>query len=106
MLPGEYYLTKQEEEITTVLGSCVSVCIKDLNQCVGGMNHYIYPKLDEGVKSTGLPKSCFGNYAIQLLIDEYLAQGSKLENIEIKLFGGGAIISDQGRIGEENYIIC
>ena len=41
--PGEYYVTRNEEIISTVLGSCVSACIRDVRTGVGGMNHFMLP---------------------------------------------------------------
>ena len=41
--PGEYYVTKKDEIIATVLGSCISVCIKDEKNQIAGMNHFMLP---------------------------------------------------------------
>ena len=41
ILPGEYYVTPHDEIITTVLGSCVSACIRDPMTGIGGMNHFM-----------------------------------------------------------------
>ena len=43
ILPGEYYVTQENELITTVLGSCVSACIRDREMGIGGMNHFMLP---------------------------------------------------------------
>ena len=40
ILPGEYYVTQDNELVSTVLGSCVSACIRDVQYGVGGMNHF------------------------------------------------------------------
>lgn len=44
ILPGEYYVTTENELITTVLGSCISACIRDKESGVGGMNHFMLPE--------------------------------------------------------------
>ena len=44
ILAGEYYVTHCEEMITTVLGSCISVCIRDKAIHIGGMNHFMLPE--------------------------------------------------------------
>lgn len=44
VLPGEYYVSRQEELIATVLGSCVSACIRDRRRGIGGMNHFMLPE--------------------------------------------------------------
>ena len=44
--PGEYYVTPREMMIVTVLGSCVSACIRDRQRGIGGMNHFMLPTED------------------------------------------------------------
>ena len=43
ILPGEYYCTGRDMLIVTVLGSCVSACIRDCVSGIGGMNHFMLP---------------------------------------------------------------
>ena len=44
ILPGEYYVTRSSEGISTTLGSCISACIRDRVQGIGGMNHFMLPE--------------------------------------------------------------
>jgi chemotaxis receptor (MCP) glutamine deamidase CheD len=44
ILAGEYYVTHCQEMITTVLGSCISACIRDKVANIGGMNHFMLPE--------------------------------------------------------------
>ena len=44
ILPGEYYVTRAAEAVTTVLGSCISACIRDPQLGCGGMNHFMLPE--------------------------------------------------------------
>ncbi|WP_198243342.1 hypothetical protein [methane-oxidizing endosymbiont of Gigantopelta aegis] len=44
LLPGDFYVTRENEMITTVLGSCISACIRDIETGVGGMNHFMLPQ--------------------------------------------------------------
>ena len=46
ILPGEYYATNKDMALVTVLGSCVSACLRDRDTGIGGMNHFMLP--DEG----------------------------------------------------------
>ena len=46
ILPGEYYATNMDMALVTVLGSCVSACLRDRDNGIGGMNHFMLP--DEG----------------------------------------------------------
>jgi chemotaxis protein CheD len=106
ILPGEYYVTKADEIITTVLGSCISVCIHDLSVGVGGMNHFMLPiSKSGGWKGAENPLSeanRYGNYAMEHMINELLKHGATRENLEVKIFGGGQIISKLTQIGEKN----
>lgn len=107
LLPGEYYVTGQDEMITTVLGSCVSACIRDAVTGVGGMNHFMLPQTskerltnrDEAIVGTALR---YGNYAMEHLINTILQNGGKRKNLEVKLFGGGKIIATLGDVGVRN----
>lgn len=47
LMPGDYYVTNQDEMLTTVLGSCVAACIRDVVTGVGGMNHFMLPETSE-----------------------------------------------------------
>ena len=44
ILPGEFYVTCEDEVIDTVLGSCVAACIRNPRLGIGGMNHFMLPR--------------------------------------------------------------
>ncbi len=107
ILPGEYYVTSDDESVTTVLGSCVSACIRDKETGVGGMNHFMLPetnahKLSVGAEAVVGNATRYGNYAMEHLINMILANGGKRKNLEVKLFGGGKIIPTLGDVGQNN----
>ena len=98
LLPGEYYVTRHAENIATVLGSCVSACIRDARLGYGGMNHFMLP-LDgsQGQSVWGAAASAatrYGNVAMERLINDILKMGGKRENLEIKLVGGGRVLAE------------
>lgn len=107
LLPGDYYVTSVDEMITTVLGSCVSACIRDAVSGIGGMNHFMLPETsrsrldtrDESIVGTALR---YGNYAMEHLINTILQYGGKRKNLEVKLFGGGKVIATLGDVGLRN----
>ena len=105
ILPGEIYVTKNDEAIVTVLGSCVSACIRDRVCCIGGMNHFMLPVSAEnkGAKEFGL-SARYGNFAMEQLINEIMKNGGKRKNLEIKIFGGGRIFGNMTmtEIGRRN----
>ncbi len=102
ILPGQFYVTKENEAIVTVLGSCISACIRDPLSGVGGMNHFMLPADNSG-KDTKLSESArYGNFAMEMLINEILKNGGKKKNLEVKIFGGGKILRNMTDVGERN----
>ena len=107
ILPGEYYVTQENELITTVLGSCVSACIRDREMGIGGMNHFMLPittseKLKKGSEAIVGQATRYGNYAMEHLINTILSNGGKRKNLELKVFGGGKIIPTLTDVGIKN----
>lgn len=91
ILPGEYYFTAKDMMIVTVLGSCVSACLRDRVSGVGGMNHFMLP--DGGDSDSPVSASMrYGTYAMEVLINELLKAGARRENLEAKVFGGGNVL--------------
>jgi chemotaxis protein CheD len=106
ILPGEYYVTRCDEIITTVLGSCVSACIRDRVLRIGGMNHFMLP-ISEGNGWSGVddPVSTamrYGNHAMEAMINDILSHGGRKKNLEVKIFGGGQIMESATDIGRQN----
>jgi len=106
ILPGEYYVTRNDEAITTVLGSCVSACIRDPLANVGGMNHFMLPE-DNSVREPGkrapvVLSTRYGSHAMESLINDLLKIGAQRQRLEIKLFGGGRVLSAMTDIGARN----
>lgn len=100
LLPGEYYVTRHQEMITTVLGSCVSACIYDPTTKCGGMNHFMLP--GDGNTSQNDESARYGLFAMESLINEILKLGARKENLIAKLFGGGQIIENMTDVGLKN----
>lgn len=107
ILPGEYYVTRENEQLVTTLGSCVSACIRDRVFKIGGMNHFMLPAdSDSNSRSANIDilsnAARYGSYAMEHLINGILRQGGLRKNLEIKVFGGGKIISSMTDIGLKN----
>jgi chemotaxis protein CheD len=93
ILPGEYYYTPKDMLIVTVLGSCVSACIRDRVSGLGGMNHFMLPDGGGGDPNSPVSASArYGTYAMEILINDLLKAGARRENMEAKVFGGGAVL--------------
>lgn len=102
---GEIHIGVRATEISTILGSCISVCLYDNIDRVGGMNHYLVPLWNEN----GLQSPKFGNISIPRLIESMLNVGCNISNIEAKIFGGGNVIDvshNDLMIGRKNILIA
>lgn len=99
VLPGEYYVTRQDEVIATVLGSCVSTCVRDREAGVGGINHYMLPS---GSAPTEPEALRYGSHAVARLLGELVRYGARSERLEIKVFGGGRVIESGADVGLHN----
>lgn len=107
ILPGECYVTKEKELITTVLGSCVSACIRDPIFGVGGMNHFMLPQSSRGESDNWSSSSVnatarYGNVAMEQLITGIQKFGGVRENLEVKITGGGRILATMTDVGMHN----
>ncbi|SNS60472.1 CheD, stimulates methylation of MCP proteins [Noviherbaspirillum humi] len=91
ILPGEYYYTCKDMMIVTVLGSCVSACIRDRVTGIGGMNHFMLPEGGDGDGPVSASMR-YGTYAMEVLINDLLKAGARRENLEAKVFGGGNVL--------------
>ena len=97
ILPGEYYVTKNNEAITTVLGSCVSACIRDKVIGIGGMNHFMLPMNKSVSKEEVAAMSDaarYGNFAMEKMINDILKHGGTRGNLAVKIFGGGRVLKN------------
>lgn len=102
ILPGEYFATRRDMLIVTVLGSCVSACIRDRVNGIGGMNHFMLPG-NNGFDIAS-PSARYGAYAMEILINHLLKLGAKRQNLEAKIFGGGRVLHgfSTKTVGESN----
>ncbi len=92
IMPGEYYVTTRDMLVVTVLGSCVSACLRDRTNGIGGMNHFMLPHSDNDPKNPLSTSARYGTYAMEILINHLLKLGAKRNNLEAKVFGGGNIL--------------
>lgn len=92
LLPGEYYVTDRDMLLVTVLGSCVAACIRDNQNGIGGMNHFMLP---ENGSDTNFPVNSsarYGIFAMEILINRLLKLGAHRSHLEAKIFGGGNVL--------------
>lgn len=86
----------------TILGSCVSACVRDVRAGIGGMNHFLLA--EPSASTQGREASArYGAFAMESLINKVLTAGTgDKENLEIKVFGGGNIKAGFNAIGTQN----
>jgi chemotaxis protein CheD len=100
VIQGEHAVSNDPDVMmTTILGSCVAVCLRDTQIGIGGMNHFLLPEgkaegLDEGRR--------YGAFAMELLINEILRAGGRRERMEAKLFGGARMFGGLSDVGASN----
>jgi chemotaxis protein CheD len=102
VLPGEYFVTTTDVVLVTVLGSCVSACIRDKEKGIGGMNHFM---LAESTEDSSISASArYGTYAMEILINHLLKLGARRQNLEAKVFGGGRVMASLSgsMVGDRN----
>lgn len=85
---GEYYATKKNEGIGTILGSCICTCIYDDKGKIGGMNHFLIPGKFQEEEIFLSPIARYGMFAIELLMGELIKLGVDRSNLKAKIFGG------------------
>lgn len=85
LYPSTLFVDSDKYQVSTLLGSCVAVCLYDTKLKIGGINHYMLPFWS----GRGLASPKFGNVAISKLIDNIESLGSQRKNLIAKVFGGG-----------------
>ncbi|MEW5846203.1 MAG: chemotaxis protein CheD [Bacteroidota bacterium] len=105
LYPASLFADREPHVVTTILGSCVAVCLYDPELKQGGINHYMLPLWN----GQGLASPRYGNIAIERLIERMTALGSKKDNLKAKVFGGGEVLEtnfDSFHIGQRNIAIA
>jgi len=107
ILPGQYYVSNNDELIATVLGSCISVCAYDRVAGVGGMNHFMLPLYTDRHKEAWgdtviSAETRYGNFAMEHMINDIIKHGGVKSRLEIKVVGGGRVMEKMTDIGLRN----
>ncbi len=96
---GQVYASAEPSSVSTILGSCVAVCLYDPLARVGGMNHFLLPHPTARERSAR-----FGSVAMAQLVEQVVAAGASQASLEAKVFGGASVLrAFRGRnLGSEN----
>ncbi len=85
LAPGRLFASAEPVEVTTILGSCVAVCLFDAEAKVGGVNHFLLP---EGAPAT--PR--VAEHAVKALVERVLALGASRARLRARVFGGASVL--------------
>ncbi|HMN44394.1 MAG TPA: chemoreceptor glutamine deamidase CheD [Povalibacter sp.] len=106
LLPGDFYVTEADEVLDTVLGSCVSACIRNPRTSIGGMNHFMLPRPSGNGNDTwgsvAGTATRYGSASMEQLINRILKAGGSRTDLEVKIFGGGRVLSSLTDVGNHN----
>jgi chemotaxis protein CheD len=104
VMPGGFYVTTEPDRmLMTLLGSCVAACIRDPLTGFSGMNHFMLPANPFDKSGPNNDAMRFGNFAMEVLINELLASGCPRERLEAKVFGGAVLGTSGGSaVGPDN----
>lgn len=100
--PGELHMSRKPCRIDTLLGSCVTVTVHDKQLRFGGMNHFMLPASPDPDRDRDDYR--YGDISTRKLFDKMLRSGSDREDLVVKLFGGGMVVSalEKADIGKKN----
>ncbi len=87
---GGVFASRDSAVIKTVVGSCITACLRDPAARVGGMNHFMLPVPYEGEAAEDLSR--FGIHAMELLIGQIQKLGGERARLQAKVFGGGHVL--------------
>lgn len=107
LLPGDFYVTRADEVLDTVLGSCVSACIRNPRTGTGGMNHFMLPHPRNGEQSDSWSAVAgsatrYGSASMEHLINKVLSGGGSRGDLEVKIFGGARVLAAMTDVGKHN----
>jgi chemotaxis protein CheD len=91
--PGGWHVDDKHHPISTLLGSCVAVCLFDPVLKSGGMNHFMLPKMSRSKKADEEDVTLAGDYAMEVLVTALFKKGAQRHRLIAKAFGGGNIVN-------------
>jgi len=100
--PGQVFVSAEPTVLSTILGSCVAVCLWDARRRCGGMNHFLLPRQHSGQA----PSTRYGDTALYVLLSRLLSLGCAAGDLQAKVFGGASVLPSlgavAGRLGASN----
>jgi chemotaxis protein CheD len=107
LFPGRIFTSAEPAVVTTILGSCVAVCLWDPQIGIGGINHYLLPANPARGMTTDLR---YGNTAMSRLLEAMRERGASARRILAKIVGGATVLdafsASRRSIGDQNVIVA
>ena len=105
LTPGTLYCSANPAVVSTVLGSCVAVCLVDRHNRAAGMNHFVLP-----YNPAEEPDSLrYGNVALERLRQRMHDLGCDVSDLRAKVFGGANVLpfgATRDTVGAKNVRIA
>jgi len=102
LYPGQLIVTPEASLVTTILGSCIAICLWDAQSWIAGINHYLLPINP----LRGTSDARYGNTATEQLVAQMVSRGAVASRLTAKIVGGAAVMTAfsarQKSIGEQN----
>lgn len=103
IIQGEQAVVSEPDTmVTTLLGSCIAVCLHDSVARIGGMNHFLLAEPSDNARPQGDELLRYGVHAMELLINGMMARGASRARLKGHIYGGANIIAGLGTIGSQN----
>lgn len=108
LTPGEFCLSRADEQIVTVVGSSLSVCIRDRDQQFVGMTHFMLPtaglsSLDYRARRLA---EDYGYFAMTNLLNALSSEGCTNDGLEAYLVGGGTVWESRAACAEDTVVFA
>lgn len=88
--PGEFFFAEAPLCISTLLGSCVAITMWHPQRLIGGMCHYMLPSRKRRAEQLN---GKYADEAMQMFEQQACLYKTRLQDYQIKLFGGGNMFS-------------
>ena len=103
IVQGEHAVVAEPRTVlTTVLGSCIAVCLRDPVARVGGMNHFLLAEPSSRCALSPADMQRYGVHAMEILINALMNRGAERERLQAHLYGGANVLAGLAEIGTRN----
>lgn len=103
VIQGDFYVSNDTSAVlSTVLGSCIAICLFDPAIATGGMNHFLLAEPGANTAPDPLKQRLYGAFAMEQLINEMIKRGANRSTMRAHIYGGSNINRAMRHIGTSN----